>query len=73
MKNYPSQLQITSYNLNLSSTATTGELYAGVVKEAEKNPAQHNADIEMLQEAGLPKQIECIHVDGSVDEGPSHI
>ena len=80
VKSYPSQLQTTSYNF--SSTKTTGELCAGVVKAAgifQKNPAQHNADIEMLQKqpelqaAFANKRIECIRVDGAGDEGPSHV
>lgn len=85
VKSYPSQLQTTSYNF--TGTATTGELCAGVVKAAgvfEKNPEQHNADFEMLQEVlelqpaffnetEHPKRIECVRVDGSTDEGPSHV
>ena len=46
---YPSTMQTTSYNF--SSTATTGELFAGVVKAQAiyfKNPAQHYADLKML-------------------------
>ena len=49
----------------------------------KKNPAQHFADLVMLQEQpkfqsafydanGQPKQVDCIRVDGSSDEGPSH-
>ena len=48
---YTSVLQTTSYNF--SSTATTAELCAGVVKAQglhENNPAQHFADLVMLQE-----------------------
>ena len=86
VKNYPSQLQTTSYNF--TGSATTGELCAGVVKAAgmfDKSPAQHNADIEMLQErselqpafingvSNKPKRVECIRVDGAADEGPSHV
>lgn len=82
---YPSILQTTSYNF--TGTQTTRELCAGVVKAQKKfpkNPAQHYADLLMLQEApdlspafinmqtGEPKLIECIRVDGASDEGPSH-
>ena len=77
-------LQTTCYNF--SSTGTTAELCAGVVKAQglyEKNPAQHFADLVMLQEQrefqsafydanGQPKQVDCVRVDGSSDEGPSH-
>lgn len=31
-------------------SATTPEMWAGVVKVHEKNPAQHFADLEMLEE-----------------------
>lgn len=83
---YPSTLQTTSYNF--PSTKTTGEICGGVVKAPilfEKNPAQHFADLEMLenQEEVIPvfinpvtgkrKEIECVRVDGSFDEGPSHL
>lgn len=86
VNSYPSTLQTTSYNF--SRTKTTSEVCAGVVKGAgvfQKNPAQHAADISMLQEApGVqiafidpstqrPKPIECIRVDGAADEGPSHL
>ena len=46
---YPSVIQTTSYNF----TATTPELCAGVVKAQplfSKSPAQHMADLNMLQE-----------------------
>ena len=82
---YPSTLQTTSYNF--SSTKTTGELCAGVVKAQaiySKNPAQHYADLKMIStiselqpaflnpHANVPKLIECIRVDGAGDEGPAH-
>ena len=82
---YPSQLQVTSYNF--SKTKTTPELCAGIVKAFiiyPKNPAQHSADLHMLEEreelkqafinpsSGQPKNIECIRVDGADDENPSH-
>ena len=49
----------------------------------EKNPAQHSADLPMLQDIpelqpaftnpdGGPKKIECVRVDGASDEGPGH-
>ena len=81
---YTSVLQTTCYNF--TSTGTTAELCAGVVKAQglhEKNPAQHIADLVMLQEQpelrcafydadGQPKQVDCIRVDGASDEGPVH-
>ena len=86
VNSYPSILQTTCYNF--TSTKSTGELCAGVVKAAgifEKNPAQHYADFEMLQkmnelqpafvnaDSNTKKRIECIRVDGAADEGPSHV
>ena len=83
---YPATLQTTSYNF--TGTNTTGELCAGVVKPAKvypKNPAQHYADLQMLNAAPelepafvnpltrKPKEIECIRVDGVGDEGPAHL
>lgn len=85
VNSYPSVLQTSNYNF--TSTKTTGELCAGVVKGAgvfPKNAAQHAADISMLDSVstlqaafvnpstGNPKQIECVRVDGATDEGPSH-
>ena len=82
---YPSTLQTTSYNF--TATGTTDEVCVGVVKAPkvhQKSPAQHIADLHMLEckdeltsvfvnlETGLPKTVECVHVDGAVDEGPSH-
>ena len=82
---HPAVLQTTSYNF--SAMKTTPELTAGVVKASgvyPKNPAQHAADIEMLEataelgnaflhpDSGDRKAIECIRVDGASDEGPSH-
>ena len=82
---YPSTLQTTSYNF--PGTNTTGELCAGIVKVPgifEKNPALHAADLAMIEgkeeikaafvnsATGTPKEIECIRVDGSSDEGPAH-
>ena len=83
--NYPSILKRTSYNF---ATKNTPEVCAGVVKGAgvfPKNPAQHVADYEMLKASdvlkstftnpmtGKPKILECVHVDGATDEGPSHL
>ena len=85
MNKHQSQLQTTCYNF--SHTSTTSEVCAGVVKASlvhEKSPAQHMADLEMLQntehlkalfqsEPAVNKDIECIRVDGASDEGPSHL
>lgn len=80
---YPSVLQITSYNF--TGTPTTAELCAGVVKATPlhyKNPAQHEADFEMLKTrellsgafhaSGGNENIICVQVDGASDEGPAH-
>ena len=82
---YPSLLQTTSYNF--TATTSTAEVCVGVVKAPklyEKSPAQHAADLELLESIeklhpvffnlsnGLPKSVECIRVDGASDEGPSH-
>ena len=82
---HPSVLQTTSYNSY--KTSTTGEVCVGVVKAAplhQKKPAQHVADLCMLESkeelkpiffnmhTGHPKSIECIPVDGALDEGPVH-
>ena len=82
---YPSTLQTSSYNF--TSTSTTPELCAGIVKASvlfPKNAAQHASDIKMLEqmphfkaafyhpESGVCKAIECIRVDGAADEGPMH-
>lgn len=82
---YPSVLQTTSYNF--PSTKTTGEICVGVVKAQKlfpKNPAQHFADLLMVEEksevkpafinhtTGKEKDIECVRVDGAGDEGPLH-
>ena len=82
---YPSVLQTTCYNF--AATETTSEICAGVVKAKKlflKNPAQHYADMIMIEgnEEIKPaffnpltdkrKEIECIRVDGGGDEGPVH-
>jgi len=82
---YTSILQTTSYNF--LATETIGEVCAGVVKAAGvylKNPSQHSADLDMLEEESSikpmfinptnneQKLIECIRVDGAADEGPIH-
>ena len=86
VNSYPSVLQTTCYNM--TATKTTGEMCAGIVKGAgvfPKNPAQHMADLEMLETmeemkpsffnsvTNKPKTIECIRVDGASDEGPAHV
>ena len=82
---YPIVLQTTSYNF--PATETTVEICAGVVKAQKlynKNPAQHFADLKMLEGkpeknpafpnplTGEDKEIECVRVDGRADEGPLH-
>ena len=82
---YPSVLQTTSYNF--AATETTIEVCAGVVKAKPlfpKNPAQHFADMLLIEEnedvkpaflnptTGNRKEIECIRVDGASDEGLVH-
>ena len=74
-------LQTTSYHF--TATDTTAEMCAGIVKAAgvfPKNPSQHCADLETLEITvevkpmffkpftNDRKQIECIRVDGAVDE-----
>ena len=85
VNSYPSTLQVTSYNF--PETESVAEVCVGVVKAPglhKKNAAQHVADLEMLKtkdelrpvffdaETNLPKEVECIRVDGGHDEGPSH-
>ena len=76
---YSSILQTSSYLV--PETSTTPQLAAGIVKPHivfPKNPAQHAADLAMLQkkeefkESLDNKAIDCIRVDGASDEGPSH-
>lgn len=84
MNKHQTQLQTTSYNF--TQTTTTSEVCRGVVKASgvhQKNPSQHAADLDMLQnfddlkpvfcrDLGNVKDVECIRVDGASDEGPSH-
>ena len=61
LNKYPSILQTTSYNF--TSTRTTGELCAGIVKPAKiypKNPAQHFSDLRMLSTRPEMKPISSI-------------
>ena len=82
---YPSTLQTTSYNF--SSTGTTAEICAGIVKDVplhQKNLAQHAHDLNVIETypevepafvnhiTGKRKSKVCIRVDGGHDEGPSH-
>ena len=76
---YNSVLQTSSYNF--TATGTTSEVCVGVVKAVpihKKKPTQHFSDLSMLceKEKLKPvfqnKQIDCVRVDGAMDEGPSH-
>ena len=76
---YSSIIQVTSYLL--VGTKTIPQLSAGIVKPPmiyPKNPAQHMADMYMLQknpefECRMNGTlIDCVRVDGAGDEGPSH-
>ena len=81
---YPNKLQTTSYNF--TGTNNTGELCGGVVKAVPlhyKNPAQHLADLEMLENEAhfepafvakdrKKKQIECMRTDSGADEAPCY-
>ncbi len=77
VNSYPSILQTTSY-LFMETKTTPAECIA-VVKPHfvfQKNPAQHAADMLMLQKQNIvegKKPVECIRVDGAGDEGPSHV
>lgn len=62
-------------------TGTTSEVCSEVVKAHtifEKSPAQHSADLRMLEENPefqslfTDKDVECIRVYGCADEAPSH-
>ena len=77
---YTSTLQVSSYMF--LETETTPEVCFGTVKAHmhqlfPKSPAQHMADLRMLEETSdfkdlFQKQVEFIRVDGGADEGPSH-
>ena len=86
VNSYPSILQTTNYNF--SATSNTGEICAGIVKASAlypKNAAQHAADLSMLENKESvkaafmhpldeqAKMIDCIGVDGAMDEGPGHM
>ena len=85
VNHFPSVIQTTSYNFPASETTT--EVCAGVVKAKKlfpKNPAQHYADMFLLEKqeeirpafvnplTGKPKEVECVRVNGGGDEGPTH-
>ena len=81
---YSAQLQVT----NFSKTTTSKEVCVGIVKASglhEKSPSQHAADMKKVKslnvarqvsftdsECQVPKEIECVRVDGGADEGPVH-
>ena len=82
---YTSTIQTT---YNFSGTNTTAEIYAGIVKAVplhHKNPAQHAADMDVMdtyQEikpayfnhiTDERKSKVCIRVDGGHEEGPCHL
>ena len=80
LNKYSSVLQ-TSYYMLLETDNTPIGCF-GVIKPHDvfpKNPSQHAADLEMLESNPLSKpflsdrNIDCIRVDGGVDEGPSHV
>lgn len=84
LNKHQTQLQKTSYTF--TKTTTTSEVCIAVVRASglyKKNPTQHTADLDMLQnlealkpvffqDSGKLKEIECIRIDGASDEGPSH-
>ena len=76
---YSSILHVSSYLI--METENMSDLCAGVVKGQalfNKNAAQHLSDLTMLQNTvpsfkdALNKDIECVWVDGTSDEGPGH-
>ena len=81
LNKYSSVLQTSSYMFLETDNTPIGCF--GVVKPHDvfpKNPSQHAADLEeMLERNPLSKpflsdrNIDCIRVDGGVDEGPSHV
>ena len=78
LNKYTSTLQTTSYMF--LETVSTPEICVGVVKAHtvhNKNAGQHATDPKMLADfeemkSVLSRDIECVRVDGAVDEGPSH-
>ena len=74
-------LQTSSYLF--TKTENTGQVSVGVVKACgvlcEKTATQHLADLYSLKEKPemdvcfQGKTTDCIRVDGSTDEGPSHL
>ncbi len=69
---YAAQLQVTSYNF--SKTATSDEICIGVVKATglhEKNPSQHAADLQRVEELGVVKQL--ISSTALVHYGAQHL
>lgn len=80
VNSYKSVIQTTSYLFMETQTTPVG--CCGIVKPHftyQKNPAQHMADLEMLESDSelnvflKDRPIDCIRVDGASDEGPSHI
>ena len=80
LNKYSSVLQTSSYMFLETDNTPVGCF--GVVKPHEvfqKNPSQHAADLEMLESNPMSmaflsqRHIDCIRVDGGVDEGPSHV
>ena len=80
VNDYHSVIQTTSYLF--METDTSKQACVGVVKPHftyPKNAAQHAADLEFLQNSPdlqpwmANRPIDCIRVDGAVDEGPSHV
>ena len=78
LNRYSSNLQVTSYLL--METQNTPVACVGVVKPQKiipKNPGQHSADLKKLgsfievKPLLEGKKIECIRVDGAMDENPS--
>ena len=80
LNKYSSVLQTSSYMFLETDNTPLGCF--GAVKPHgifSKNPSQHAADLEMFEvnSTSQPflsnKIIDCIRVDGGVDEGPSHV
>ena len=85
---YKAVLQTTSYNFTKTeTTGEICAGIVKPVGVYDKNPTQHSADLDMLESVSeirpafysdtctgtcKRKLIECVRVDGAVDEGPSH-